>query len=176
MEIRPRVYADGRGFFEETFSREAFLGCGIDVRFIQDNHSFSKKGVLRGMHWQNPPHTQGKLIFVACGRIWDVAVDIRKNSPTHGKWISRELSSENRKMLWIPGGFAHGFYAMEDSHVIYKCTAPYDRNSEASFRWDDKNVAIGWPEGISPLLSEKDAAAMPFSAITPLPQQPWHPI
>ncbi|MEM0135389.1 MAG: dTDP-4-dehydrorhamnose 3,5-epimerase, partial [Thermoplasmatales archaeon] len=118
-------HEDERGFFEETFKSSDFKQAGINLPFVQDNHSFSKKGILRGLHFQTAPEEQGKLVSVMSGRIFDVAVDIRSDSPYFGKWVSEELSSENRSMLWIPPGFAHGFVAIDDSHVIYKTTSEY---------------------------------------------------
>ena len=159
--IEPKVFGDARGYFEETWREEEFLKAGIGARFVQDNHSFSSKGVLRGLHWQKPPHSQGKLVSVISGRIVDVAVDIRKGSPTFGKWVMEELSEENHTSLWIPPGFAHGFMVLSDTaHFTYKCTDTYHPESEAGMRWNDPTLAIDW--GISPeevILSEKDGRA-----------------
>jgi dTDP-4-dehydrorhamnose 3,5-epimerase len=128
---------------------------------VQANHSCSKRGVLRGMHWQVPPHAQGKLVRVVRGAAWDVAADIRPGSPTFGRWVAMELSEANRKMMWIPEGFAHGFVALEDeTHFLYKTTDVYAKDCERSLRWDDKTLAIAWPDlGLEPLVAAKDAAA-----------------
>ncbi len=167
--VTPKVFGDSRGFFEETYSKEAFLSAGIDATFVQDNHSYSTKGVLRGLHWQKPPYTQGKLVSVLIGEVFDVAVDIRKDSPTFGKWTGRVLSGENHSMLWIPPGFAHGFSVMSyEDHFLYKCTAPYNAASEASCLWNDPELNIDWKLTAEPLISEKDARAPLFSEITPL--------
>lgn len=167
--VAPKVFGDDRGFFEETYQADAFAAAGIDARFVQDNHSFSRKGVVRGFHWQRAPYTQGKLVAALVGAIWDVAVDIRRGSPTYGKWVARELSGENHLMLWIPPGFAHGFTVLsETAHFTYKCTQPYAPQAEAGFRWDDADVAVAWPVSGTPCLSAKDKVSPPFSAIAPL--------
>ena len=160
--VRPRVYPDERGFFSETYKKSEFAANGIGADFIQDNHSFSTRGVIRALHYQLPPSAQGKLVAVISGRIWDVAVDIRRESPTFGKWIGGEFSDENMHMLWIPPGFAHGFVALSESaHFVYKCTAEYDKASEAGIRWDDPDLGIGWPLS-DVMVSQKDAALPAF--------------
>lgn len=157
--IKPDVFTDERGYFFESYNKEKFAGAGIDVEFVQDNESRSMKGVLRGLHFQTEPYAQGKLVRVVKGRVLDVAVDIRKNSPTFGKWAGIELSEENKLMYWIPKGFAHGFLTLEDNTVFtYKCSGVYHKPSEASIRWNDPDLAIQW--NISkPILSEKDLNA-----------------
>ncbi len=156
MIIKPIVFEDERGYFFESFNRDKFEQAGVDLQFVQDNESKSQKGVLRGLHFQNPPYAQGKLVRVMRGRVLDVAVDIREGSPTYGQWESIELSGENKFMYWIPPGMAHGFATLEDDTIFfYKCTNTYNKESEGSIRWDDKDLAIDW--GIeNPILSEKD--------------------
>lgn len=163
--VRRKAFGDARGYFEETWREDEFLKAGIDVRFIQDNHSVSSMGVLRGLHWQKPPHCQGKLVSVMVGRIVDVAVDIRRDSPTFGKWVMEELSEENHLSLWIPPGFAHGFMVLSEiAHFAYKCTDTYHPECEAGMRWNDPTLAIPWPtEGMTVLTSPKDTAAQLFS-------------
>lgn len=153
--IKPKVFEDERGFFLEFYKYSEFDRAGIEVTFVQDNHSCSKRGVLRGLHYQLHPKAQGKLVRCVRGRIWDVAVDIRRGSPTFGKWVAVELSEENKYMLWIPIGFAHGFVALEDSEIIYKCTAEYDPSLDRGIIWNDPTLKIPWPV-VEPLLSEKD--------------------
>jgi len=154
--IEPRAFSDDRGFFLESYKKSDFVKNGIDVEFLQDNHSLSSKGVLRGLHYQKPPYTQAKLVRVVKGRAWDVAVDIRKNSPTYKKWVGVELSEENRKMFYIPEGFAHGFLALTDEvHLLYKCSNEYSPSRDAGIIWDDPELAIEWPFN-KPLLSDKD--------------------
>lgn len=156
--IEPDVFSDERGFFMETWHAERFRAAGIDLPFLQDNHSRSTRGVLRGLHYQEP-NPQGKLVRCARGSLFDVAVDIRRRSSHFGKWFGCELSEENRQMLWIPPGFAHGFCALsEEADLIYKCTALYDGKSDRSIAWDDPDIGIHWPIA-SPILSPKDAAA-----------------
>lgn len=164
--IEPAVFGDDRGFFLESWNRRAFAEAGLDVDFVQDNHSRSARGVLRGLHFQNP-HPQGKLVRVVSGRAWDVAVDIRRNSSTFGQWMGVELSAANRRMLWVPPGFAHGFVSLEDgTDFLYKCTGFYDPSSEHSLLWSDEGIGIDWPlEGITPQLSAKDKAGRPLSQI-----------
>jgi dTDP-4-dehydrorhamnose 3,5-epimerase len=159
--IEPRVFGDARGFFMETWNASAFAAAGLDLAFVQDNHSRSQKGVLRGLHFQNPG-PQGKLVRVTNGAVFDVAVDLRAASPTFGKWVGVELSAANRRMFWIPEGFAHGFLTLEDdTDFLYKCTAPYAPQSEFTLAWDDPAVGIEWPvAGIEPLISEKDARGL----------------
>lgn len=168
--VRPKVFGDARGYFMENFKESDFSAAGISAHFVQDNLSFSRKGVVRGLHWQKAPYTQGKLVTVITGRIWDVAVDIRKGSPTYGKWAGRELSDDNHAMLWIPPGFAHGFTVLSDAaHFTYKCTNVYAPQAEANCRWDDPDLAIAWPEtGVPPCTSPKDEQAPFFRAIEPL--------
>jgi len=154
--IKPLVFSDDRGYFFESYNRDKFLASALDLNFIQDNESRSMKGVLRGLHFQNNPSAQGKLVRVMRGAVLDVAVDIRKSSPTYGKWVSIVLTGDNKYMYWIPAGFAHGFLTLEDDTVFfYKCTNVYDKASEGSIRWNDPDLNINW--GIdNPILSEKD--------------------
>lgn len=163
--VQPRVYGDTRGFFAETYQERAFEEAGIRARFVQDNHSFSRRGVLRGMHFQLPPHAQGKLVQVVDGLIWDVAVDVRRGSPTFGRWVGHELSGENHAAMWIPPGFAHGFVVLsEGAHFLYKCTAAYHLEAERGFRWDDPAVGIAWPTR-AVTLSPRDVGLPLLSAI-----------
>jgi dTDP-4-dehydrorhamnose 3,5-epimerase len=158
--ITPPKFGDNRGFFSETFKRDAFAQAGVDQPFVQDNHSLSATpGTLRGLHCQVAPHIQGKLVRVVRGAIWDVAVDIRNGSPTYGRHVGATLSAENWSQLWVPGGFLHGFVTLEpDTEVIYKVTAPYDRASERGVAWDDPALAIPWPlASADVVLSDKDA-------------------
>ncbi len=159
--IKPKVFSDDRGYFFESFRLDKFRELGIDFDFVQDNESKSQKGVLRGLHFQDPPFDQGKLVKVVKGAVIDVAVDIRAKSPTYGKWVSHELSEYNKTMFWIPPGFAHGFLTLEDETIFqYKCTNYYNKDSEGSIRWNDPNLGINW--GIDkPLVSDKDNQA-PF--------------
>ena len=159
--IKPKVFKDHRGYFFESYNKEAFLKVGIDQNFIQDNESKSGKGVLRGLHFQKPPFAQGKLVRVIKGAVLDVAVDLRKSSPTYGQWESIELSEENKLMFWVPPGFAHGFVTLADDTVFfYKCTNVYNKESEASIIWNDPDLNIDW--GVeNPTLSEKDKSG-PF--------------
>jgi dTDP-4-dehydrorhamnose 3,5-epimerase len=164
--IEPKVFGDDRGFFMESWNAEAFREAGLDLGFVQDNHSRSAKGVLRGLHFQNP-NPQGKLVRVTAGRAWDVAVDLRRSSATFGKWQGVELSAANKRMFWVPPGFAHGFVALEDgTDFLYKCTACYEPAREHSLLWNDPAVGIEWPlEGVEPQLSGKDQAGRPLSEI-----------
>ena len=160
--IEPKVFGDERGFFFESFNHRAFNeAVGHTVDFVQDNHSRSAKGVLRGLHFQRPPHAQGKLVRVTQGSVFDVAADIRADSPTFGRWVGVELSGANHRQMWIPAGLAHGFLVTSDSaDFLYKTTDYYRPESEGSVRWDDPDLAIAWPlDGITPALSAKDAAA-----------------
>lgn len=161
--IKPAVYEDDRGYFFESYNKEAFLRAGIDQNFVQDNESKSGKGVLRGLHFQHPPFTQGKLVRVMQGAVLDVAVDLRKSSPTYGQWASVELTQDNKWMYWVPPGFAHGFVTLEDHTVFfYKCTNTYNKASEGAILWNDPLLNIDW--GISqPLLSQKDMEAPLFA-------------
>jgi dTDP-4-dehydrorhamnose 3,5-epimerase len=156
--VEPRRFGDARGFFMETYRESEFRAGGIDVSFCQDNHSRSSTGVLRGLHYQIGPKAQGKLVRVLSGAIWDVAVDIRTDSPTYRSWWGLELSADNALMLYLPPGFAHGFLTLSgEAQVAYKCSAEYDKASEAGIRWDDPSLAIDWPSR-KVLVSEKDAA------------------
>lgn len=159
--IEPRVFEDARGWFYESFNARAFReATGLDVDFVQDNHSRSSRGVLRGLHYQMPHAAQGKLVRVLAGAIVDVAVDMRRSSPTFGKWIAEELSAANKRQLYVPVGFAHGFVALEDgTELLYKTTDYYTPAAERAVRWDDPDLAIDWPQGLAPLLAPKDAAA-----------------
>jgi dTDP-4-dehydrorhamnose 3,5-epimerase len=159
--FEPKVFGDDRGAFFESFNQTRFReATGADAPFVQDNHSISKQGVVRGLHYQLEPHAQGKLVRVAVGAAYDVAVDIRRSSPTFGKWAGVELSATNRKQLWIPAGFAHGFLALEEgTEFLYKTTDFWHGASERSIRWDDPAIGIQWPLGVAPVLSAKDAAA-----------------
>jgi dTDP-4-dehydrorhamnose 3,5-epimerase len=161
LVLEPRVFADERGAFFESFNLARFReATGLEVDFVQDNHSISHKNVLRGLHYQVAPHAQGKLVRVVHGAVWDVAVDIREGSPTWGKWAAVELTATNRKQFWIPEGFAHGFLALEDgTEFLYKTTRYWDASSERTIRWDDPSIGVEWPrEGMVPMLSAKDAA------------------
>lgn len=154
--VQPTVFEDARGYFFESYSQKAFNDNGINVEFVQDNQSLSEAGVLRGMHFQNPPYAQGKLVRVIKGAVLDVVVDIRKNSTTYGKYFSIELNEKNKTMLWIPEGFAHGFLTLKDDTIFsYKCTNTYNKTSEGSIRWDDPDIGIDWNVE-NPILSEKD--------------------
>lgn len=156
--ITPPRFADSRGFFSETYSVAKYAAIGLDAQFIQDNQSRSRKGVVRGLHCQIAPNVQGKLVRCLSGAIWDVAVDIRVGSPTYGQHVSAILSAENGAQLWVPGGFLHGFCALEDNtDVLYKVNAPYDRDAERGVAWDDPTLALPWP--LAPgeaIVSEKD--------------------
>lgn len=165
--IKPRRHGDHRGFFAETYNKRAFAALGIDVAFVQDNHSVSaQKGTLRGLHFQAPPRAQAKLVRCGRGAIFDVAVDLRRGSPTWGRWVGYELSAENGAQLFIPAGFAHGFVTLEpDSEIVYKCSDYYAPETEGSLRWDDPTVAIEWPLTGAPILSAKDASAPLLDAL-----------
>lgn len=166
--LKPDVFGDSRGYFFESYQQEKFRALGIEPVFVQDNESFSQKGVLRGLHFQKPPYAQGKLVRVIKGAVLDVAVDIRKSSPTFGKWVSMILSGENKWMCWIPEGFAHGFVTLENDTVFtYKCTNYYDKTSEGAIRWNDPDLNIDWGMD-KPLLSGKDAEAPLFRNLTPV--------
>jgi len=168
MIIEPKVFGDERGFFLETFQAERYREqAGIDLTFVQDNHSRSQKGVLRGLHFQKSK-PQGKLVRVVRGEVYDVAVDIRESSPSFGQWEGVILSEENKRQFWVPPGFAHGFLVLSDNADFeYKCTDYYDPSDEGSLSWDDKELAIQWPtiEGVEIQLSAKDSAAPSFSAV-----------
>ena len=164
--LEPRVFKDDRGIFFESFNQQLFTEAAGQIDFIQDNQSVSKKGVLRGLHFQNGPHAQGKLVRVAKGSVIDVAVDIRKDSPTYGHHVSVELTATNNKQFWIPAGFAHGFAALEDDTIFcYKCTDYYAPECEGSLLWNDEDLNIDW--GIDePLVSDKDEVATKFTNFT----------
>ena len=160
--IEPRVFGDARGFFTESWNEQVFdQAVGHAVRFVQDNHSRSVRGVLRGMHFQLPPHTQGKLVRVVSGAVFDVAVDLRRSSPNFGRWDDIELTADNHRQLWVPPGFAHGFLVLsENADFLYKTTDYYAPQAEGCLRWDDPTVGINWPAtGVAPMLAEKDAKA-----------------
>jgi dTDP-4-dehydrorhamnose 3,5-epimerase len=163
--VEPRVFGDERGFFMESWNAAAFAAAGIDASFVQDNHSRSGKGVLRGMHFQNPG-PQGKLVRVVAGAVFDAIVDLRRSSPTFGQWFGLELSAANKRLLWVPEGFAHGFLTLEDgTEFLYKCTAAYAPANEHSLAWDDPAVGIEWPLEDLPSLSGKDAAGLPLAQL-----------
>ena len=162
--LTPRVFGDERGFFLESWNQQAFNAAAGDTAFVQDNHSRSSRGVLRGLHYQLPPHPQGKLVRCVLGEIFDVAVDIRRSSPSFGQWVGAVLSADNKQQLWVPAGFAHGFLTLsEQAEVLYKTTDFWSRECERAIRWDDPQLAIAWPlealAGAEPQLSEKDAVA-----------------
>jgi dTDP-4-dehydrorhamnose 3,5-epimerase len=160
--LEPKAFADDRGFFMESYNQEVYKGLGITDIFVQDNISVSKKGALRGLHFQMEPHAQGKLVSVLRGSVFDVAVDIRASSPTFGKYVAVELSAENKKQFFVPAGFAHGFMALTDDTMFsYKCTDVYHKESEGGLRFDDENLAILWPEG-EKLVSDKDKVQPSF--------------
>lgn len=159
--IKPKVFPDDRGYFFESFKASDFEKSNLPSRFVQDNFSFSKKDVIRGFHYQMDPKAQGKLVSVLKGSVWDVAVDIRKESPTFLKWVAAELNDQNHAMLYIPPGFAHGFISLtEDVHLVYKCTNEYDPQADAGIRWNDPDIGISWPVK-KPIVSVKDAN-LPF--------------
>jgi dTDP-4-dehydrorhamnose 3,5-epimerase len=162
--IRPRVFDDERGYFFESWEARKFAAAGLDVSFVQDNHSHSHRHILRGLHYQIE-HAQGKLIRVVTGEVFDVAVDVRRSSPTFGRWVGVVLSAENRRMLWVPPGFAHGFLVLSASaDFLYRCTEFYAPDHERTIRWDDPDLGISWPlpAGAAPVLSAKDAFAGGF--------------
>ena len=161
IRILPSRFVDHRGFFSETYSQLAYANLGIEAVFVQDNHSLSAAvGTVRGLHFQVPPHAQAKLVRCGRGAIFDVAVDIRRGSPTYGRWAGFTLSAENGAQLYIPVGFAHGFATLEpDSEIIYKCSDYYAPETEGALRWDDSDIGIAWPLTAAPVLSEKDASA-----------------
>lgn len=160
----PKVFGDERGFFFESFNERIFRELtGLSVNFVQDNHSKSQKGVLRGLHYQLPPKAQGKLVRVVQGEVFDVAVDIRKSSPTFGKWVGQLLSAENKHQMWIPEGFAHGFVTMSDTaEFLYKTTGYYAPEYERCIIWNDADLKIEWPFGELPQLSNKDLLGATF--------------
>ncbi|HCU2526851.1 dTDP-4-dehydrorhamnose 3,5-epimerase [Enterobacter hormaechei] len=159
--FEPKVFGDERGFFMESFNRKIFEDAiGSKTEFVQDNHSKSSQGVLRGLHYQKDPYAQGKLVRCVAGKVFDVAVDIRKNSPTFGRWVGEILSAENKRQLWIPAGFAHGFLTLEDNtEFLYKTTNYYHPDAEGSILWSDENIGIDWPIKTNLILSSKDENA-----------------
>lgn len=160
--IKPRVFYDDRGYFFESYNRDVFREAGIPDEFRQDNQSLSQMGALRGLHFQAPPHDQGKLVRVVKGAVLDVVVDIRKDSPTYGKQVTIELNEENMLMLWIPAGFAHGFSTLRDNTIFqYKCTNVYNKQSEGGILWNDADLGIDWRIN-EPIVSEKDRVLPPF--------------
>lgn len=164
--LEPKVFGDERGFFIESFNQRAFdAAVGRHVAFVQDNHSRSSHGVLRGLHYQLPPHAQGKLVRVTNGRVFDVAVDIRRGSSTFGRWVGTELSGENHRQFWLPEGMAHGFVVLSDSaDFLYKTTDYYAPSAERSIRWNDPALGIDWPTTGQPMLSAKDTQAPPLAS------------
>ena len=155
--IEPVVWRDERGYFFEAFSKKAYANLGINEDFVQDNQSCSNKGTLRGLHFQAPPFAQGKLVRVITGAVWDVAVDIRKNSPTYGQMFGLELNEENKLSLWIPPGFAHGFCTLEDKTIFaYKCTAFYNKDCDGGLSWNDPSLNVAWPKEMNYIISDKD--------------------
>ena len=155
--VEPKVFADERGFFLESYKKSEFYANGITIEFNQDNHSKSTKGVLRGLHYQLPPKAQAKLVRCVQGEIFDVAVDIRKNSPTFGKWVGEKLSAENKKMLFIPEGFAHGFVVLsETAELLYKASNEYSKEHDRGVFWNDPAISVEWGIDFEPILSEKD--------------------
>ncbi|HAN27253.1 MAG TPA: dTDP-4-dehydrorhamnose 3,5-epimerase [Haliea salexigens] len=165
--LEPRVFGDERGFFLESWNATTFRDAGLDVNFVQDNHSRSAQGILRGLHYQTE-QPQGKLVRVTAGAVFDVAVDLRRGSPTLGQWYGLELSAANHRMLWVPPGFAHGFYVLSEfADFQYKCSDYYHPASEVSLAWDDPTLGIEWPvpAGDSPKLSAKDAAGQAWGSI-----------
>jgi dTDP-4-dehydrorhamnose 3,5-epimerase len=168
--IEPKVFGDDRGFFMESWNAKSFAAAGLDLDFVQDNHSRSSRGVLRGMHYQQP-NPQGKLVRVTAGAVYDVAVDMRRASPAFGKWVGVELSAANKRMFWVPEGLAHGFLCLEDgTDFLYKCTSLYEPANEHSLLWNDPKVGIEWPlNGIAPQLSAKDAVGKPFGEAATFP-------
>lgn len=167
LVLEPKVFGDARGFFMESFNQRVFNeAVGHEVQFVQDNHSRSSRGVLRGLHYQLPPHAQGKLVRVTEGRVWDVAVDLRRGSATFGQWTGTELSGENHRQMWVPPGFAHGFVVLsERADFLYKTTDYYAPQAERCVRWDDRSVGVAWPMlDVEFVLSGKDAAALGLDA------------
>jgi len=160
--LEPRVFGDARGFFLESWNARAFAVAGIRAEFVQDNHSRSTRNVLRGLHYQ-VRHPQGKLVRVVLGEVYDVAVDLRRSSPTFGRWMGEKLSAENKRMAWIPAGFAHGYLVLSDfAEVLYKATDYYAPEHERSIAWNDPDLAIAWPLTGAPVLSAKDATGARF--------------
>lgn len=165
--VKPQVFGDSRGFFLESYQKSTFYKNGIDVEFCQDNHSKSTKGVLRGLHYQKKPKAQAKLVRCSKGKIFDVAVDIRKNSPTFAKWTGAILSEENKEMLFIPAGFAHGFVVLSDeAELLYKASNEYSAENDRGIRWNDPDININWGIDFTPLISHKDTNQPFLTAIT----------
>lgn len=165
VRVIPKRFGDARGWFAETYQRDRFKALGVDADFVQDNHSLSREaGTLRGLHFQTPPHAQAKLVRCLRGRIWDVAVDLRRGSPSYGQWVAAELTAEGGEQLYVPAGFAHGFLTLEpDSEVAYKTSDFYAPECDAGIAWDDPDLAIAWPlAGSAPLLSDKDRKLGPL--------------
>jgi dTDP-4-dehydrorhamnose 3,5-epimerase len=167
--VEPQVFGDARGFFMETYQANKFAEAGITAAFVQDNHSGSRQGILRGLHYQYR-QPQGKLVRVIAGEVFDVAVDLRRRSATFGKWVGVHLSAENKKQLWVPAGFAHGFYVVSDwAEVVYKATDFYAPQWEATVLWNDSELGVDWPlvNGQAPMLAEKDRNGKPFREAVP---------
>jgi len=165
LVVTPKVFSDERGVFFESWHAEKFAELGFDEPFVQDNQSVSGSGVLRGLHYQLPPMAQGKLVRVVVGEVFDVAVDIRRSSPTFGRWAAHRLSAANREMLWLPAGFAHGFSVVGSGAVmVYKCTAPYSAPHERTILWNDPQIDVAWPagDGTGAQVSSKDRAGLPL--------------
>ena len=164
LVIKPKIFCDSRGYFFESYNELRFHEAGLNAKFVQDNESCSQRGTIRGLHFQEPPHSQGKLIRVVSGAVFDVAVDIRKNSPTYGKWYGIKLDSVDKLMFWIPQGFAHGFQCLEDNTVFqYKCTDVYHPETENAIAWNDPDIAISCFD-IPPIISEKDSLSKSFKS------------
>jgi dTDP-4-dehydrorhamnose 3,5-epimerase len=163
--IEPDVFGDARGYFLESWSQARYVEAGLPAQFVQDNVSRSARGTLRGLHLQSPPHGQGKLVHVLEGEVFDVAVDVRVDSPTFGRWVGERLSASNHRQIYVPPGFAHGFCVLSEHALFaYKCTTPYAPSAEVSVLWNDPEIGIDWPVR-EPLLSKKDVAAQPLRAI-----------
>jgi len=163
LVIKPKVFEDKRGYFFESYNEKLLQLSGLDTRFVQDNQSLSQKNVLRGLHFQSPPHAQGKLVRVIKGSVLDVVVDIRKKSPTYGKHFALELNEQNKTMLWVPEGFAHGFVTLQVETIFYyKCNNYYNKESEGCVKWNDPNLGIDWNVS-EPVLSDKDQSGTPFA-------------
>jgi dTDP-4-dehydrorhamnose 3,5-epimerase len=169
--VDPKVFEDPRGFFMETWEARKFAAGGIATQFVQDNHSSSSQWVLRGLHYQLR-QTQGKLVRVTQGEVFDVAVDVRRSSPTYGQWVGEYLSGSNRRMMWVPAGFAHGFLVMSDKvEFLYKCTDFYDPGSERTLLWNDPAIGVQWPlpAGVTPIISDKDRKGSTWESLESLP-------
>ena len=168
--IEPDVHRDARGYFAETYNEARYRAAGIDAVFVQDNESFSQKGVIRGLHWQAAPHSQAKLVRVIRGAVWDVAVDLRKGSPTFGQWEAATLTAQNALQFFVPRGFAHGFVVLEDDTLFaYKCDNLYNPASERGLAWDDPTVAVKWPDpGVPYLFSAKDKSHPRLADVEPI--------